>query len=127
MKKLVTVLFVVLLLPLAATAAPISAVFAFGDSLSDGGNAYVISGGDYPPSPPYAQRFSNGPTAVERMAAVFGVDLQPSVGGRDELRDRRRGDGPRADAARRPGPRPDEQLRDDVRRAVLAGVRGAGD
>lgn len=81
MKVLVRLLFVVVLLPSAASAAPIGSVFVFGDSLSDGGNAYLTSGGFYPPSPPYAGRFSNGPTAVERMAALLGVSLQPSAAG----------------------------------------------
>lgn len=46
-------------------------LYAFGDSLSDAGNAYAIAG--YPPSPPYAQRFSNGPVAVEQLAANLGI------------------------------------------------------
>ncbi len=53
-----------------ASAAYLS-LYAFGDSLSDAGNAYAIAG--YPPSPPYAQRFSNGPVAVEQLAANLGI------------------------------------------------------
>jgi phospholipase/lecithinase/hemolysin len=38
----------------------------------------------FPPSPPYAQRLSNGPTAVEVLAADLGLPLAPSLaGGRD--------------------------------------------
>jgi len=49
----------------AATAGPVySSLFVFGDSLSDGGNAFLRTGGLFPP-PPYAQRISNGPVAVE--------------------------------------------------------------
>lgn len=48
-------------------------LFVFGDSLSDAGNAFALSGGLVPPSPPYAQRFSNGPVAVERLAANLGI------------------------------------------------------
>lgn len=62
-----------------AQAAPFSAVQAFGDSLSDNGNFYAASGQVLPvalPPPPYFQgRFSNGPVAVEYLAAKFGVPL----------------------------------------------------
>ncbi len=79
---LLTVLAV--LVPTLVLANPISsitAIFVFGDSLSDGSNAYLLSGGFFPPSPPYAQRFSNGPVAVERLAANVGVPLTPSLAG----------------------------------------------
>jgi len=42
-----------------ATAA-FTSITVFGDSLSDGGNDFIYTGGNFPP-PPYAQRFSNGP------------------------------------------------------------------
>jgi len=75
------VLAVLLLGPSAATADPIySSMFVFGDSLSDGGNAFLRTGGLYPP-PPYAQRISNGPVAVEYLAAMLGVPLGPSLAG----------------------------------------------
>ena len=75
------VLAVLLLGPSAATADPIySSMFVFGDSLSDGGNAFLRTGGLYPP-PPYAQRISNGPVAVEYLAARLGVPLTPSLAG----------------------------------------------
>jgi phospholipase/lecithinase/hemolysin len=64
----------------AASAAAFDEVFVFGDSLSDAGNAWALTGG-FPPSPPYAGRFSNGPTAAEQLAAAYGIDLQPSVQG----------------------------------------------
>ena len=59
----------------------------FGDSLSDGGNVFQfvfqLTGQSFPP-PPYAQRLSNGPTAVEVMAANLGLPLTPSLlGGRN--------------------------------------------
>lgn len=60
------------------SAAPVSSIVVFGDSLSDGGNAYALTGGAFPP-PPYAQRFSNGPVAVERLAANLGLALTPSL------------------------------------------------
>src|SRR6185503_12905630 len=53
-------------------------VSVFGDSLSDGGNVFTFSGGTFPP-PPYAQRLTNGPTAVEVMAANLGLPLTPSL------------------------------------------------
>ena len=42
----------------AASAAPITALLVFGDSLSDDGNAFILTGGF--PVPPYAGRVSNG-------------------------------------------------------------------
>jgi phospholipase/lecithinase/hemolysin len=77
---------IILSLALAATlgssqaSASIMQVVVFGDSLSDGGNLYNITGG-FPP-PPYAQRFSDGPVAVEYMAERLGMALAPStIGG----------------------------------------------
>jgi len=75
------VLLLVALFPTLSSAMPVNNVFVFGDSLSDGGNVYNVTGGLFPPSP-YAQRFSNGPVAVEQFAARAGVNLQAStVGG----------------------------------------------
>lgn len=48
-------------------------LYAFGDSLSDAGNAYTLSYGLIPPSPPYDHRFSNGPVAVEQLATDLGI------------------------------------------------------
>lgn len=58
-----------------------SSLYVFGDSLSDNGNAFALSGGAWPPSPPYAQQFSNGPVAAQRLAADLGVPLSPSTQG----------------------------------------------
>jgi phospholipase/lecithinase/hemolysin len=62
-----------------AYAATFSDVVVFGDSLSDNGNVFAISsslGAPTPPSPPYFDgRFSNGPVAVETIAANYGVPL----------------------------------------------------
>lgn len=58
---------------LPAEAESFSAVFVYGDSLSDNGNLYAISG---IPSPPYYNgRFSNGPVAVEQLAEQLGSPL----------------------------------------------------
>ena len=42
----------------------------FGDSLSDAGNVFDLSGNTFPP-PPYQQRLSNGPTAVDAVLRVL--------------------------------------------------------
>jgi outer membrane lipase/esterase len=69
----------ILLIPSAALGLPITALFVFGDSLSDQGNAYIATGG-FPPAP-YAERASNGPVAVETLASRLGVPLAPSQTG----------------------------------------------
>ncbi|MGB5596154.1 MAG: SGNH/GDSL hydrolase family protein, partial [Crocosphaera sp.] len=52
-------------------------IFIFGDSLSDGGNFFNISGG-FPPEPFYIDgRFSNGPTWAEYLAE--DLDLTPTL------------------------------------------------
>jgi Phospholipase/lecithinase/hemolysin len=57
---------------LPAHAAAYSALYVFGDSLSDNGNIPAASG--YRPSAPYADgRFSNGPVAVEYLADNLGL------------------------------------------------------
>lgn len=61
-----------------AVAAPITSIVVIGDSLSDGGNGFALTGGVFPP-PPYAQRASNGPVAVEYMAQLLGVPLVPAA------------------------------------------------
>jgi phospholipase/lecithinase/hemolysin len=78
MKKL-TVLLLLALLPAASvTAGSITTLYVFGDDWSDSGNAYQLTAGVYPPSLPYDQRFSNGPTAVERYATSLGVSASAS-------------------------------------------------
>lgn len=62
-----------LCLPALATAAPISKVIVFGDSMSDSGSVFAATG-FYPPAP-YAKRFTNGLVAVEYMAMALGVPL----------------------------------------------------
>ena len=56
-----------------ASAAPYDALYVFGASESDSGNAYRFSGGTTPPSPPYGQRYSNGPVSVEYLAGALGI------------------------------------------------------
>jgi len=57
-----------------------SNLFAFGDSLTDGGNAYYYTSSmnalpplNWPPTPPGLQRFSNGLTAAELLAPMLGL------------------------------------------------------
>ena len=78
---------------LPASASPYSAMFVFGDSLSDTGNvaavvgsngAQVISGNSYIPSQPYASgQFTNGNVWVNGAAAALGLApfAQPSLAG----------------------------------------------
>ena len=59
-----------------AGASPYSGVFAYGDSLSDTGNIYTVSGGTIPLSPPYYNgRFSNGILAPEYLAQMLHSPL----------------------------------------------------
>jgi thermolabile hemolysin len=55
---------------------PFSRIFVFGDSLSDDGNFYRLSGG-YPPPPFYQGRFSNGRVWVEQFADALGMEIAP--------------------------------------------------
>lgn len=67
--------------PLAAHAG-YSALYAFGDSLSDAGNLFLATGGAQPAPPYVAGHFSNGPTAVEDLSARLGLGpLRPSLAG----------------------------------------------
>ena len=78
-KTLIAGLLLILFMPAAAVATPITALYVFGDSLSDQGNAYSTTGG-FPPAP-YAQRASNGPVAAEVFASRLGVPLVASQSG----------------------------------------------
>jgi len=61
----------------AASAQDYGRLISFGDSLSDNGNLYAITGNTTPPSPPYFQgRFSNGPVWLELLGYT-----QARVGG----------------------------------------------
>lgn len=59
-------------LPAKASIPALTNLFVFGDSLSDGGKAGLLSNGTFPPSPPYAVgRASNGEVAVEYLWKQF--------------------------------------------------------
>ncbi len=48
-------------------------IVVFGDSLSDNGNFFAVSGDVYPPAPYYQGRFSDGPVWFEYLAEDIGV------------------------------------------------------
>lgn len=54
---------------------PFTRIFVFGDSLSDSGNLYRLSGG-YPPAPYFEGRFSNGRVWVEQLADALGLTIR---------------------------------------------------
>lgn len=82
-----------LLLALSATAQTLrtfTSQYTFGDSLSDSGNLYALTGRQLPPAPYFNGRFSNGPVFTEllgnpiRAAAPLstrGTNLNFAVGG----------------------------------------------
>ncbi|MDE1947576.1 MAG: SGNH/GDSL hydrolase family protein [Burkholderiales bacterium] len=77
----------VALSPMAAQAAPTySAIYAFGDSLSDAGNLFGYTNGSLPAAPYYQGEFSNGPNWIQDLSAGLGLaPLMPSLapGGTD--------------------------------------------
>jgi len=56
-----------------ARASSISAIYSFGDSLSDAGNAYIATGGAEPALPYVNGEFSNGPVWVQDLAKSLGL------------------------------------------------------
>jgi phospholipase/lecithinase/hemolysin len=69
------------MLPLDAAAANFSQLFVFGDSLSDTGNFFNVSGGQFPPASLgyFNGRFSNGPIWVDYLAQDLGVSTPTPV------------------------------------------------
>ena len=78
--RLLAYILTAVLAPALALARPSPLLYVVGDSLSDQGNAFALTGGTFPP-PPYDQRASNGPVAVEYLADALGVPLAPSAAG----------------------------------------------
>jgi phospholipase/lecithinase/hemolysin len=66
----------------ALAASPYSAIYSFGDSLSDVGNVFLATGG-FEPAPPYSNgQFSNGPVWTQVLASKLGLGpLLPSIAG----------------------------------------------
>ena len=61
------------------SARPITDLYVFGDSLSDSGNLFALTGNE-PESPPYFEgRFSDGPVWFERLAAMLELDIDFNV------------------------------------------------
>jgi phospholipase/lecithinase/hemolysin len=59
-----------------------TSLFAFGDSLSDAANDYIVDGGTDPVKPYRNGHFSNGPTWVEDLSLKLGLGtLTPSLAG----------------------------------------------
>jgi phospholipase/lecithinase/hemolysin len=68
--------------PAAPPGSKYSAIYAFGDSLSDSGNVRAATGGTTPASPYFDGRFSNGPVWVEDLATHLGLAApKPSLTG----------------------------------------------
>ncbi|MCU0534245.1 MAG: SGNH/GDSL hydrolase family protein [Hydrococcus sp. Prado102] len=69
------------MLPLEATAANFSQLFVFGDSLSDTGNFFDVSSGQFPPASLgyFNRRFSNGPIWIDYLAQDLGVSTPTPV------------------------------------------------
>jgi phospholipase/lecithinase/hemolysin len=58
-----------------AEAGPFTSLIVYGDSLSDNGNQFALTGGAFPPPPYIGGRASDGPVAVEYLAAALGIPL----------------------------------------------------
>jgi phospholipase/lecithinase/hemolysin len=78
--RLLAGILTAVLAPALALASPITSLYVVGDSLSDSGNGFILTGATFPP-PPYDQRASNGPVAAEYLASALGVPLAPSAAG----------------------------------------------
>ena len=66
------------MLPTKASTASFDQLYVFGDSLSDTGNIYNLTGKGYPPNPPYFDgRFSDGPNWVDYLGDQLG--LKPTL------------------------------------------------
>ena len=72
-KRLTLALFFLAACAISATASNINAIYAFGDSLSDAGNAFIATSGAIP-GPPYVNgEFSNGPVWVQDLAKSLNL------------------------------------------------------
>jgi phospholipase/lecithinase/hemolysin len=73
MRKRLGLAVVAALLAWSATpASAYTALYSFGDSLSDGGNVFAASLGTIPAPPYFEGRFSNGPNWVDDLSAKLG-------------------------------------------------------
>jgi phospholipase/lecithinase/hemolysin len=75
-KKLCLAAFAIsLVVACTPAAAAYTAIFAFGDSLSDAGNLFSESGSTIPLAPYVNGHFSNGPTWVEDLSQMLGLGV----------------------------------------------------
>ena len=81
MRKMLAGLLLAAGIASAGSASAYSNMYVFGDSLSDSGNVYTLTGGGYPPAPYFNGRFSNGPTYAENLASSLGFSAAPSLAG----------------------------------------------
>ncbi|KAA6465171.1 SGNH/GDSL hydrolase family protein [Acidobacteria bacterium AB60] len=58
-----------------------SAIYAFGDSAVDVGNAFLATGGQNPAPPYFNGHFSNGPIWIEHLAGSLGLPILPALAG----------------------------------------------
>ena len=73
------------MLPLTAQAG-YTALYAFGDSLSDAGNIFLATGGAQPAPPYVAGRFTNGGTAIDDLSVSLGLGTPlPSLAGGNDF------------------------------------------
>ncbi len=85
-RSLVACAFFLMSAAQALAASPYSAIYSFGDSLSDVGNVYLATSGVEPALPYVNRQFSNGPVWVQDLAGMLGLPaLTPSSpsGGND--------------------------------------------
>ncbi len=71
----IAIAVIITVAPMLARGQEFKKVVVFGDSLSDNGNLYRLSGNTFPPPPYFHGRFSNGPLWVEGLAADLRVRL----------------------------------------------------
>ena len=74
LKRALNLALVLLSFSTLAHAGPYSTVLVYGDSISDNGNLFAATG--QPGAPYYQGRRSDGPVAVEQLAAALGVPLR---------------------------------------------------
>jgi outer membrane lipase/esterase len=79
-KQFVLAVLAVSLASASGSASAYTTLFAFGDSLSDAGNAFIGSHHLVPAPPYFGGHFSNGPTWVEDLSLKLGLGpLEPSL------------------------------------------------
>jgi phospholipase/lecithinase/hemolysin len=76
----IALLGAILISLVSAQASAFSALYVFGDSLSDTGNVFAATAGTNPPPPYFNGRFSNGPVWVETLSTNLGLGaVNPSL------------------------------------------------